>query len=378
MNVRSVLEYVPYFRGRVFLVHIDASLLGADELVDALLDADALHEIGVRLVLVAEGSETALLAHRAGACEMHAAVVEMPLTDGEPAIARVREILERGQVAIVPSGTTGRFAEPAVALALALQASKYICLQRGEVPRRQGQPLFAISATEVASCGDCTNLPLLLQAAAICRRGIPRVHMLDGLYRGVMLDEIFSEEGVGTMVHSDSYREIRPLQEEDIPELLSMIARCMADAKLVNRTYEDVRKDLHSYYVYTLDDTIVGCVAIYPTRRTPVRSSAAFSSRSTTRATAMAAPCAALWRTRPAKWVSTASLPSLRAPWITSATASTTPHSRVKSCPPPASASWRKAAAPPRFSAGFGCVSQGLPHMLEKDRRASAPPVTHL
>lgn len=264
MNVRSVLEYVPYFRGRVFLVHIDASLLGADELVDALLDADALHEIGVRLVLVAEGSETALLAHRAGACEMHAAVVEMPLTDGEPAIARVREILERGQVAIVPSGTTGRFAEPAVVLALALQASKYICLQRGEVPRRQGQPLFAISATEVASCGDCTNLPLLLQAAAICRRGIPRVHMLDGLYRGVMLDEIFSEEGVGTMVHSDSYREIRPLQEEDIPELLSMIARCMADAKLVNRTYEDVRKDLHSYYVYTLDDTIVGCVAIYP------------------------------------------------------------------------------------------------------------------
>ena len=264
MNVRSVLEYVPYFRGRIFLVHIDSSLLGADELVDALLDADALHEIGVRLVLVAEGADTALLAKRAGVCEMHAAAVEQPLTEGEPAVARVREILQRGQVAIVASGTTGRFAEPTVALALALDASKYICLQQGEVPRRQGQPLLAIPANDVASCGDCTNLPELLEAAAICRRGIPRVHMLDGLNRGVMLDEIFSEEGVGTMVHSDSYREIRPLQEEDIPELLSMVARSMEDAKLVHRTYEDVRQDLHSYYVYTLDDTIVGCVAIYP------------------------------------------------------------------------------------------------------------------
>ncbi|MDO4222390.1 MAG: GNAT family N-acetyltransferase [Akkermansia sp.] len=264
MNVRSVLEYVPYFRGRIFLVHIDASLLGADELVDALLDADALHEIGVRLVLVAEGSDTALLAHMAGACEMHAATVEMPLTDGEPAIARVREILERRQVAIAASGTAGRFAEPVVELALALEAAKYITLQEGQVPHREGQPIFAIPEHEVASCSDCTNLPELLQAAALCRRGIPRVHLLDGLNRGVMLDEIFSEEGVGTMVHNDSYKEIRQLQEDDIPELLSMIARSMADSKLLHRTYEDVRRNLHSYYVYTLDDTIVGCVAIYP------------------------------------------------------------------------------------------------------------------
>ena len=42
MNVRSALEYVPYFRGRLFVVHVSARLLQAGELVDALLDADAL------------------------------------------------------------------------------------------------------------------------------------------------------------------------------------------------------------------------------------------------------------------------------------------------------------------------------------------------
>ncbi len=266
MNVRSVLEYVPYFRGRLFVVHIDAALLQAEELVDALLDADALHEIGVRLVLVAEGTDTSTLHHRAGECEMHAAVAEMPLTDGIAAAARVREIVERRQVAIVASGTAGRFDEGSVQLAVSLGAAKYICLQAGQVPSRAGQPIFAILEREVTpeNCRDCEFPEELEAAAGVCRRGIPRVHMLNGLHRGVLLDEIFSEEGVGTMVHTDSYREIRPLHEDDIPELLSMIARCMVDAKLVQRTYEDIRDRLESYYVYTLDDTIVGCVALYP------------------------------------------------------------------------------------------------------------------
>ncbi len=266
MNVRSVLEYVPYFRGRLFVVHVDAALLEADELVDALLDADALHEIGVRLVLVAEGTDTAALLHRAGVCEMHAAAAEMPLTDGEAAVARVREIVERPQVAIVASGMKGRYDEGSVQLAVALGAAKYICLQAGEVPTRAGQPIFAIPESEVTAegCRHCEHAEQLEAAASVCRRGIPRVHLLNGLSRGVLLDEIFSEEGVGTMVHTDSYREIRPLQEDDIPELLSMIARCMVDEKLVQRSYEGIRDHLDSYYVYTLDDTIVGCVALYP------------------------------------------------------------------------------------------------------------------
>ncbi len=266
MNVRSVLEYVPYFRGRLFVVHIDNSLLQAGELVDALLDADALHEIGVRLVLVAEGNDTTALRLRAGECEMHAAVAEFPLSEGDAAAARVREIVERRQVAMVASGTRGRFDEGSVQLAVSLGAAKYICLQAGQVPTREGQPIFAILEREVTpqNCLPCEHAEELVAAAAVCRRGIPRVHLLDGRCRGVLLDELFSEEGVGTMVHTDSYREIRPLHEDDIPELLSMIARCMADAKLVQRNYEAIRDHLDSYYVYTLDDTIVGCVALYP------------------------------------------------------------------------------------------------------------------
>ena len=265
MNVRSALEYVPYFRGRLFVVHVSAALPEASELVDTLLDADALHEIGVRLVLVAEGNDASVLALRAGECEMHAALAEYPLSEGETAFARVAEIVERRQVAIVPSGAVGHFDEGSVQLAVALGADKYICLLEAGVPQLDGQPIFAIPEREVESRADeCSSPEMLRAAAAVCRRGIPRVHLLDGLHRGVLLDELFSEEGVGTMVHTDSYREIRPLREDDIPELLSLIARSMVDSKLVHRSYETIRDHLGSYYVYTLDGTIVGCVALYP------------------------------------------------------------------------------------------------------------------
>ncbi len=123
----------------------------------------------------------------------------------------------------------------------------------------------AFLESEVAElAGNVTHRELLDQAAEACRAGIPRVHLLDGKMRGVLVEELFSEEGVGTMVHTDSYREIRPLKEEDIPELLSMIARSVVDSKLVNRNYEDIAARMDSYYVLTLDDSIVGCVAVYP------------------------------------------------------------------------------------------------------------------
>lgn len=265
-NVRSVLEYVPYFRGKIFAVHVEHPLVEAEELVDALLDLDALQEIGVRPVLIAEGENAAALYRHTRMCEMRTALVEAPLKSGQLVHERVREILGRNQIPVVASGREGSFDADSVQLAFGLGASKYLALLNGhKVPAHNDNPVAAILESEVAGLeGTISNRELLDQAAAACRAGIPRVHLLDGKMRGVLVEELFSEEGVGTMVHTDSYREIRPLKEEDIPELLSMIARSVVDSKLVDRSYEDIAAHLGNYYVLTLDDSIVGCVAVYP------------------------------------------------------------------------------------------------------------------
>jgi amino-acid N-acetyltransferase len=92
---------------------------------------------------------------------------------------------------------------------------------------------------------------------------VPRVHVLNGRRQGVLVDELFSNEGVGTMVHADSYRMIRPLREEDIPELLGMIGRSVRRTKLVERTYEDIQSRIGDFHVMTIDDNVVGCVALH-------------------------------------------------------------------------------------------------------------------
>ena len=121
----------------------------------------------------------------------------------------------------------------------------------------------AAEADTLAASGTVTGAHLLTAAAEACRRGVPRVHVLNGRRQGVLVAELFSNEGVGTMVHADSYRQIRPLREEDIPELLGMIGRSVRRTKLVARNYEDIYEHIEDYHVMTIDDNVVGCVALH-------------------------------------------------------------------------------------------------------------------
>lgn len=266
VNIRSVLEYVPYFRSKLFFVHIAKTIWESNELVDALLDLRALQEIGVRLALVAEGQSAELLYGNTINCELRSALVAEPMTAGESSFKVLQKVLERGQVPVVASGREGSFFPPEVVeAAIDLHASKYISLMEGHlVPARDNAPIHAILERDIRETDtDVSDIGILCEAAQVCRRGIPRVHLLDGTRRGVLVDELFSEEGVGTMVHADTYREIRPLCEVDIPELLSMIGRSVQKADLIERTYEDVDQRLNEYYVLTLDETIVGSVAVH-------------------------------------------------------------------------------------------------------------------
>lgn len=265
VNVRSVLEYVPFFRDKLFVMFIEESLLGSTELVDALLDMDALQEIGVRIVLVAEGHEARPVYGRAVACELRTALVSGDLRDVESRV-QAEQVLQRGQIPVIASGGTGIFDPALVAWAVSLRASKYIALvEESRVPKRMGSPIHAIIESGVDTLTEVNERDrlMLVEAAEVCRSGIPRVHILNGRRRGVLVDELFSEEGVGTMVHADSYQEIRALSTEDIPELLSMIGRSVQDAKLIERTYEDILEHIGDYYVLTLDDTIVGSLAVH-------------------------------------------------------------------------------------------------------------------
>jgi amino-acid N-acetyltransferase len=258
------LQYIPQFRGKVFLVLVEAGLLPEPAVAETLLDLAVLEDLGVKLVLGVLGGDLKDLYDWTLECEIMAARVSRPISDPE-VVSEVLEILGRGQSAVVDASLVGPLDEAVVDFAKGIGVAKIITLLE-EAILIDGHPAHAIRAAEAESLvarTDNLGAALLRSAARACLAGVPRVHVLNGRRQGVLVDELFSNEGVGTMVHADSYRLIRPLREEDIPELLGMIGRSVRRTKLVERTYEGIQSRINDFHVLAIDDNVVGCVALH-------------------------------------------------------------------------------------------------------------------
>ena len=263
-DVREVLQYIPQFRGKVFLVLVEAGLLPEPALAETLLDLAVLEDLGVKLVLGVLGGDLKDLYDWTLECEIMAARVSRPISN-PASVGEVLEILGRGQSAVVDASSVGPLDDSVVNFAKGIGVAKIITLLE-ETILIDGQTAHAIRAAEAESLvarTDEVGAVLLRSAAKACLAGVPRVHVLNGRRQGVLVDELFSNEGVGTMVHADSYRLIRPLREEDIPELLGMIGRSVRRTKLVERTYEDIQSKIGDFHVMAIDDHVVGCVALH-------------------------------------------------------------------------------------------------------------------
>jgi len=233
-------------------------------LAETLLDLAVLEDLGVKLVLGVLGGDLKDLYDWTLECEIMAARVSRPISDPE-VVSEVLEILGRGQSAVVDASLVGPLDEAVVDFAKGIGVAKIITLLE-EAILIDGHPAHAIRAAEAESLvarTDNLGAALLRSAARACLAGVPRVHVLNGRRQGVLVDELFSNEGVGTMVHADSYRLIRPLREEDIPELLGMIGRSVRRTKLVERTYEGIQSRINDFHVLAIDDNVVGCVALH-------------------------------------------------------------------------------------------------------------------
>lgn len=251
-DVRGLLQYVPQFRGKLFVIVIDAPV---PALAETMLDLVSLQNIGVQLVICSNVHSEDDLLDRAAEVELKFAQ-KPALRTSEP--AEITTSLKRGQAVIYDLGGQDPLSKEFADFAHSLSVVKLICLQgAGEV-----LPQGAIRASDI----DSSMPETLNSAAAVCHAGIARVHLLEGSCPGVLLAELFSNEGAGTMVYADSYRVIRALREEDIVELLGMIGRSVRNDCLVPRDFADVLNNLTRYSVMEIDGNVVGSVALldYP------------------------------------------------------------------------------------------------------------------
>ncbi|XP_020097803.1 probable amino-acid acetyltransferase NAGS1, chloroplastic isoform X3 [Ananas comosus] len=126
-----------------------------------------------------------------------------------------------------------------------------------------GEQGFAIGGEERLSRLN-GYLSELAAGAYVCRGGVQRVHIVDGTLGGALLLELFTRDGVGTMVARDVYEGTRMARAEDLPGIKRIIQPLEESGVLVQRTDQELLEALESFIVVERDGSIIACAALFP------------------------------------------------------------------------------------------------------------------
>ena len=97
-----------------------------------------------------------------------------------------------------------------------------------------------------------------------CEGGVERSHILPFAVDGAILQEIFTHDGIGTMVVDEKLESLHEATADDVGGILQLIAPFERDGTLVRRERTEIERDIANYTVITHDGVIFGCAALYP------------------------------------------------------------------------------------------------------------------
>ena len=103
----------------------------------------------------------------------------------------------------------------------------------------------------------------LAAAVHACRNGVRRAHILDGANDGALLQELFTRDGVGTMVSADAYDETRVAGVDDVAGIIQLIKPLEESGVLLRRSRDKLENEINQFTVMERDGTIIACAAMY-------------------------------------------------------------------------------------------------------------------
>ena len=188
----------------------------------------------------------------------------------------VQTLLSNGVVPVVPplgmdgDGRTYRVNSDAVALemAKALGAVKLVYISTEDGLMVGGGVARQISVDELASALEKDlvapgQVSKARHAVAACRFGVPRVHVISGRVDEGLLAEVFSNEGIGTLVFANEYRQIRRARRQDVRHIQQLIQASVESEELLPRSRAAIERQLEDYFIYEVDRNPIACVALH-------------------------------------------------------------------------------------------------------------------
>ncbi|MEI6465134.1 MAG: amino-acid N-acetyltransferase [Verrucomicrobiota bacterium] len=107
------------------------------------------------------------------------------------------------------------------------------------------------------------SLSKAVHAIKAIETGTPRVHVLDGRVFDGLLNEIFSNEGVGSLVYSNDYAQIRKAKKSDVRMIYNLTRAAVRREELIFRSQQAIEKNIDQFFVFEIDENIIACVTLY-------------------------------------------------------------------------------------------------------------------
>ena len=336
-DLRGILQYIPQFREKTFILAVDGGIVAEENFANILLDVAVLRSLNIRVVLVHGAAEqikanaetqgvqasnldgtgmtdaaTLQLAIEAANRLTHEILQGLSANDLRAActnaivahplgiihgvdqlytgkVERVdtellQMLLSQGIVPVIPplgfdgDGKTYRANSDSIAVAAAeaLKATKLIFITSQDGLRYNGELIRHILVGDLQKLVHSAPggfVPEMVSkarhAAAACAAGVQRVHIVNGREDEGLLAEVFSNEGIGTLIYANEYEQIRPAKKKDIRAIQQLTKKAVEAEELVRRTRGEIEKNLADYYIFEIDKNPVACVAlhVYPAQQ---------------------------------------------------------------------------------------------------------------
>lgn len=333
-SLRGILQYIPEFREKTFVLAIDGEIVADERFATLLVDIALLWSLNIRIVLVHGIAEqirrlasergvtpsntdgtgitdavTLGLALTAANRLTHEILEGLAANDLKAACTNgivahpigviqgidqrftgrveridtefLQSLLAQGVVPIVPplgfdgEGRTYRVNSDGMAVAVAaqLRAVKLIYVTAGPGLVHRGEPIRQMMVSELADllqkdtggfAGE--HLSKAQHAVRACHAGVPRVHVIDGTLDEGLLGEVFSNHGLGTLIHTNEYENIRAAERRDIGAIYSLTRQGVEADELLKRSRGSIEQRLADYFIFEIDRNPVGCVALHVDR----------------------------------------------------------------------------------------------------------------
>lgn len=164
------------------------------------------------------------------------------------------------------------YSDVATCVATALKADKLLayCDTDG-ITNTEGQLVRQLTLGECRDYLDTHGaiIPDLLAQSLTscylsCLQGVQRGQIINYTADGALLTELFTRDGLGTMVYSGHYEQLRTAGLDDVGGILKLLEPLEDQGILVRRSRELLETDIDKFHVLEKDGTVIACAALYP------------------------------------------------------------------------------------------------------------------